>query len=102
MRMVQRPSPSTFLTFYKSKYSLSDKSLKEQKNERLQKDWLTSFGHTHEIKALFPTCTEIQINDDNKHDPIAFQHKIALMFSFGHIFARFKQIGQAADMFLDA
>jgi hypothetical protein len=75
--------------------------LEEQKNELLQKDWLTS-GLTHEIETLFPTHIEIQINDDNKCDPIAFQHKIPQLFPFGLIFASFKQINQAADLFLGA
>jgi hypothetical protein len=80
---------------------LSNKSLHEQKNELLRKDWLTS-GLTYEIQAMFPTPTDIQVNDDNKRDPIAFQHKIAQLFPVGRIFASFKQIGQAADLFLGA
>jgi hypothetical protein len=63
---------------------------------------LTS-GLTHEIETLFPTRTEIQVNDDNKRYPIAFQHKIAQLFPFRRMFASFKQIDQAAPyMFLGA
>jgi hypothetical protein len=51
---------------------------------------------------LFPTPTDIQVDDDNKRDPIAFQHKIAQLFPVGRIFASFKQINQIADMFLGA
>jgi hypothetical protein len=65
----------------------------------LQKDWLTS-GLTHVIQNLFPTHSDIQINDENKRALIAFQHQIAQLFPFGHIFASFKQIDQGADMFL--
>jgi hypothetical protein len=51
---------------------------------------------------FFPTPTDIQVDDDNKRDPIAFQHKIAQLFPVGRIFASFKQIDQAADMSLGA
>jgi hypothetical protein len=62
---------------------------------------LTS-GLTYETESLFRTPIDIQVNDDNKHDPIAFQHKIAELFPVRPIFASFKQMDQAADMFLGA
>jgi hypothetical protein len=67
----------------------------------LQKDWLTS-GLIGEIESLFPSHSKIKDDDDNKGDPHAFQHKIAQLFPSGHIFASFKQLDQAADMFLGA
>jgi hypothetical protein len=76
-------------------------SLDEQNRQLLQKDWLTT-GLQDEIQALFPKPHEIKANDDNKCDPIAFQRQIAKMFPSGHIFASFKQLDQAADMFLGA
>jgi hypothetical protein len=90
-----------FIPNFLQEYSLYDKSLEEQKNELLGKDWLTS-GLTYEIESLFPTPTDIQGNDDNKRDPIAFPHQIAQLFPVGRIFASFKQIDQAADIFLGA
>jgi hypothetical protein len=102
--IADAPGATTFTLYipdFLEEYSLSDKSLEAQKNELLRKDWLTS-GLTHEIETLFPTRAEIQVNDDNKRDPIAFQHKIAQLFPLGRIFASFKQIDQAADMFLGA
>jgi hypothetical protein len=102
--IAEAPGVTTFTLYipdFLQEYSLSDKSLDEQKNELLRKDWLTS-GLTYEIQAMFPTPTDIQVNDDNKRDPIAFQHKIAQLFPVGRIFASFKQINQAADMFLGA
>jgi hypothetical protein len=102
--IAEAPGVTTFTLYipdFLQEYSLSDKSLDEQKNELLRKDWLTS-GLTYEIQAMFPTPTDIQVNDDNKRDPIAFQHKIAQQFPVGHIFASFKQIDQAADIILGA
>jgi hypothetical protein len=100
--IAEAPGTTTFTLYipdFLQEYSLSDKSLVEQKNELLRKDWLTS-GLTYEIEAMFPTPTDIQVNDDDKRDEIAFQHKIAQLFPVGRIFASFKQIDQAADMFL--
>jgi hypothetical protein len=103
--IADAPGATTFTIYipdFLQEYSLPKKSLEEQKKELLWKDWLTS-GLTHEIGTLFPTRTEIQINDDNERDPIAFQHKIvAQLFPFGCIFASFKQIDQAADIILGA
>ena len=82
-------------------YHLSEQSLEQQKIDLLQKDWLT-YGLIHEIELLFPTQSEIKINDDNKCDTNAFQHKISQLFAPGRIFASFKQLDQAADMFLGA
>jgi hypothetical protein len=81
-------------------YSLSEQSLEQQNNELLQKDhWLTA-GLIGEIESLFLTRSEINNDNDNKCDPHAFQHKIAQHFASGRIFASFKQLDQAADMFL--
>jgi predicted nucleic acid-binding Zn ribbon protein len=55
-----------------------------------------------EIESLFPSCTEINNDNDNKRDACAFQHKIAQLFPSGRIFASFKQLDQAADIFLGA
>jgi hypothetical protein len=71
----------------------------EQNTELLQKDWLTP-GLIHEIETLFPIPSEINSDDDNKRDSIALQRKIALLFPCGRLFASFKQIRQAVDMFL--
>jgi hypothetical protein len=104
LTIADAPGATNFTIYipdFLQEYSLSEKSIEEQKIELLRKDWLTS-GLTHEIETLFPTHTEIQINDDDKCDPIDFQHKIAQLFPFGLIFVSFKQIGQAADMFLGA
>jgi hypothetical protein len=90
-----------YIPNFLEEYSLSKQSLEQQKIELLQKDWLTS-GLIHEIELLFPTQSEIKINDDNKRDPHAFQQKISQLFSSGRIFASFKQLDQAADMFLGA
>jgi hypothetical protein len=76
-------------------------TLDEQNTQLLQKDWLTT-GHVEEIEALFPSSSMIKANNDNKRDPTAFQHKIAKLFPPGRIFASFKQLDQAADMFLGA
>ena len=81
--------------------NLSGKSLDEQNTVLLQKDWLTP-GLIHEIEALFPNASEINSDDDNKRDSLTFQRKIALLFPCVRLFASFKQIDQAADMFLDA
>ena len=81
--------------------NISGKSPAKQNTELLQKDWLTP-GLIHEIEALFPNASEINSDDDNKRDSLAFQSKIALLFPCGRLFASFKQIDQAADMFLGA
>jgi hypothetical protein len=57
-------------------------------------------GLIHEIETLFPNLSEINSDDDSRHDSIAFQCKIALLYPCGWMFASFKQIDQAADMFL--
>jgi hypothetical protein len=62
---------------------------------------LTS-GLIHEIHSLYPTCLEIKTDDDNKRDRTAFEYKISQLFPSGHIFASFKQLDQAAEMFLGA
>jgi hypothetical protein len=61
-------------------------------------------GLTHEIEPCFPPVPEIQVNDDNKHDPIRFPTQDSVnRFPCGRILlASFKQINQAADMFLGA
>jgi hypothetical protein len=83
--------------FLHAEYSLSEQSLEQQKNELLQKDWLTS-GLIGEIESFFPARSEIKIDDDIKRDPNAFQQKIAQLFASGRIFASFKQLDQAADI----
>jgi hypothetical protein len=82
-------------------YSLSSLTLDEQNTQLLQKDWLTT-GVVEEIEALFPSSSKIKADNDNKRDPIEFQHKISKLFPPGRIFASFKQLDQAADMFLGA
>jgi hypothetical protein len=59
-------------------------------------------GLIAEIETLFPSRSEIQKDNDNKRDPRAFEHKIAQLFPKGRMFASFKQLDQAADMFLGA
>jgi hypothetical protein len=88
------PDVTTFniyISEFLEEYSLSGRSLEQQKKELLQKDWLTS-GLLGEIEALFPSHSEIKNDHDNKQDPRAFQHKIAQLFPSGRIFASFKQL----------
>jgi hypothetical protein len=62
------PGVTTFTIYipnFLEEYSLSEQSLEQQKNELLQKDWLTS-GLTGEIEALFPCHSEIKNDNDNK------------------------------------
>ncbi len=102
--IAQGPFESIFNIFipeFLPEYSLSSLTLDEQNTQLLQKDWLTT-GLVEEIEALFPSSSKIKANDDNKRDPTAFQHKIAKLFPPGRIFASFKQLDQAADMFLGA
>ncbi len=101
---AELPDATTFTLYipdFVQQYSLSGKTLAQQNTELLQKDWLTP-GLTHEIESLFPIASEINRHDDNKRDSIAFQRKAALLFPSGRMFASFKQIDQAADMFLGA
>ena len=98
------PGATTFTLYipdFVHEYRDSAKTQDEQNSELLQKDWLTS-GLIHEIETLFPNPSEINTDDDNKRDSLAFQRKIALLFPCGRMFASFKQIDQAADMFLGA
>jgi hypothetical protein len=98
------PDATTYTLYipdFVQEFSDSGKSPHEQNTELLQKDWLTP-GLIHEIQTLFPNPSEINSSDDNKRDPLAFQRKIALLFPCGRMFASFKQIDQAADMFLGA
>jgi hypothetical protein len=101
--IAEAPRATTFTLFvpdFLREYSLSEQSLlEEQKNELLGKDWLTS-GLIHEIHSLYPTCLEIKTDDDNNRDRTAFEHKISQLFPSGRIFASFKQLDQAAEMFL--
>jgi hypothetical protein len=101
----EEPGVTTFTIYvpnFLQEYSISEESLEQQNTELLQKDWLTA-GLVGEIESLFPAIrSEIKNDDDNKHDPHAFQHKIAQLFAPGHIFASYKQLDQAADMFLGA
>jgi hypothetical protein len=102
--IAEAPGTTTFTLFIPGflwEYSLSEQSLEEQKNELLGKDWLTS-GLIHKIHSLYPTCLEIKTDDDNTHDRTAFEHKISQLFPSGRIFASFKQLDQAAKMFLGA
>jgi hypothetical protein len=59
-------------------------------------------GLIHGIEAWFPNPSEINRDDDNMRDLTAFQRKIALLLPCGQMFASFKHIDQAADMFLGA
>ena len=90
-----------YIPNFLEEYILSEQSFEQQKKELLQKDWLTT-GLIGEIESLFPSRSEIKNDNDNKRDPRAFQHKIAQLFPSGRIFASFKQLDQAADMFLGA
>jgi hypothetical protein len=54
-----------YIPNFLEEYSLSEQSLEQQKNELLQKDWLTS-GLIGEIEALFPCHSEIKNDNDNK------------------------------------
>jgi hypothetical protein len=101
--IAEAPGATTFTLYipnFLREYRLSEQSLEEQKNELLQKNWLTSGLLIHKIHSFFPTCSEIKTDDDNKCNPTAFEHKISQLFPSGHIFASFKQLDQAADMFL--
>jgi hypothetical protein len=105
-RNAEVPDTTTFTLYipvFVQKCSLSGKTLPvdEQNTELLQKDWLTP-GLIHEIETLFPNPSEINSENDNKCDSIAFQCKIALLFPCRRLFASFKQIDQAADTFLGA
>jgi hypothetical protein len=94
---AELPDATTFTLYipdFVQQYSLSGKTLAQQNTELLQKDWLTP-GLTHEIESLFPIASEINRQDDNKRDSIAFQRKAALLFPSGRMFASFKQIDQA-------
>jgi hypothetical protein len=82
-------------------YCLSTLSFVEQNKELLVQDWLTP-GLIAEIDALSPCTFEIDNTQDNKRDATAFQSKIAKIFPVGRVFASFKQLDQAADMFLSA
>jgi hypothetical protein len=98
------PGVTTFTIYipnFLEEYSLSEQSLEQQKIKLLRKDWLTS-GLIGEIESLFPSHSKIKNANDNKQDPVAFQHMIAQLFPSGCIFASFKQLDQAADMFLGA
>jgi hypothetical protein len=90
-----------YIPDFVQEYNLSGKTLNEQNTQLLQKDWLTP-GLIHEIETFFPTPSEINSDDDNRRDSVAFQRKISLRFPCGRMFASFKQIDQAADMFLGA
>jgi hypothetical protein len=90
-----------YIPDFVQEYSFSGKTLDEQNTQLLQKDWLTP-GLIHEIETLFPNPSEINSDDDNRRDSVAFQRKISLLFPCGRMFASFKQIDQAADMFLGA
>jgi hypothetical protein len=82
-------------------YIISPLSWALQNKELLKEDWLTP-GLLSEIEALAPSPTEIEADQDNRRDPSAFQNKIAKLFPVGRIFASFKQLDQAADMFLSS
>jgi hypothetical protein len=102
--IAQGPFESIFNIFFPKflpEYSLTSLTLDEQNTQLLQTDWLTT-GLLEEIKALFPSSLKIKANDDNKGDPIVYQHKIAKLFPPGRIFTSFKQLDQATDMFLGA
>jgi hypothetical protein len=76
--IAQGPSESHFNIFipdFLPEYSILSLSLHDQNTQLPQKDWLTT-GLIEEIEASFPSLLEIKANADNKHDPIAFQHKI--------------------------
>jgi hypothetical protein len=92
-----------YIPTFLMQYELSSLLYEEQNRPLLQKDWLTR-GLTHKIKALYPTpLLEIQEDNNNKCDPAAFQQKIAKLSPPGcMLFASFKQLDQAADMFLGA
>jgi hypothetical protein len=82
-------------------YIVSPLSWDLQNKELLKEDWLTP-GLLLEIEALAPAPSEIQADQDNRRDPTAFQNKIAKLFPVGRIFASFKQLDQAADIFLSS
>jgi hypothetical protein len=90
-----------YIPDFVQEYSLSGQTLDEQNTQLLQKDRLTP-GLIHEIETLFPNPSEINSDDDNRRDSNAFQRKIALLFPCGRIFASFKQLDRAVDMFLVA
>jgi hypothetical protein len=64
----EAPTATSFTIYipvFLEEYSLSTQSLEQQKNKLLKKDWLTT-GLIAEIETLFPTCSEIQKDKDNK------------------------------------
>lgn len=64
-------------------------------------NWITD-GLLKEIQSLFPTSDEIDSADNNKRDLNAFKVKAAKLFSVGRIFASYRQLEQAATLFLNA
>ena len=86
------PGATTFTLYipdFVHEYRVSAKTQDKQNSELLRKDWLTS-GLIHKIETLFPNPSEINSDDDNKRDSVAFQCKIALLFPCGRMFASFK------------
>jgi hypothetical protein len=98
---VTMPSFTIYIPDFLPEYGLSEKSVEDQKNKLIRKDWLT-FGLIQEIESWLTTRSDINVDEDNKRDPAAFQQKIAQLFPPGRIFSSFKQLDQAADMFLGA
>jgi hypothetical protein len=83
--IAEAPGATTFTLYIPGflwEYSLSEQPLEgQEKNELLQKDWLTS-GLIHKIYSLFPTCSEIKTDDDNKCDPAAIRIQNHTIVSF--------------------
>ena len=88
---VTMPSFTIYIPDFVPEYGLSEQSVEEQKNELIRKDWLTS-GLIQEIESLLPTRSDINVDEDNKRDPAAFERNIAQLFPPGRIFASSKQL----------
>jgi hypothetical protein len=77
--VLDATSFTLYIPDFVQEYSLSGKTLDKENTQLLRKDWLTP-GLIHEIETLFPNPSEINSDDDNRCDSIAFQRKIALYF----------------------
>lgn len=88
-----------YIPAFVERYRELNLDVQDEKNKLLSENWLGS-SLLDEITSYFPKQSDINYEDENKCDPVAFQHNVGKMFPVGRIFASSKQLDQVAEMLL--
>ena len=98
----ERDEPVVYIPdFVEEYFDVTKYSPFETKKVLAAKQWVTD-GLMKEVDDCFPSSASINHYNDNERDCDLFAKKDALLFPVGRIFASFKQLDQAAELFCNA